>query len=465
MSGARLFSSPVATEPERPRRQLLLLCQEFYPEQVATGKSLTELCEELVDMDVDVSVVCGQSTLLADKDRLPIAMTYRGMSIQRVANTRFSPCSLLGKMMNSVTFTVLVLSRLLRTKFDVPVLVSTTPPFLSFAAALASWATGLRYVLRVADVYPDTAVNLGILKERRPTTILWHFLNRTAYRRASAIIVLGRCMADVINRRTARRFADKVHCIHVWGDDSMIQTAGAEDLEANEFTTAWGLEGKFVVLYAGNMGRSHDIETIMKAARRLSHDPTILFLMVCSGYKRPWAIRFAAEHGLTNCQFRDHVEREFFPRLLRVAGVGLTCLQKGQEGLSVPSKAYGLMTAGVPQIAVMAPSAEIARVAVEEDCGVVVEPGDVDGLVTAISELRDAPARRRRMAENARRANTQRYSLKAAASRYYDLFCPLWEHTDSPIPARPPRPRLQERSPSARTAFALLKRAFGPGEA
>lgn len=172
-------------------------------------------------------------------------------------------------------------------------------------------------------------------------------------------------------------------------------------------------------------------------------------------------MQFAADHDLANCRFHGYVERDMFPALLQTAAIGLTCLAKGQEGLSVPSKAYALMAAGVPQIAVMARSAEIARVVVEEGCGLWVVPGDVDGLVTAIRQARASPALLRRMAELARRANCEKYSLEAAAAQYYDLLQPLWQEIESDADCRSPRQPL--RSTFLRSGSAPVSPRQGVG--
>ncbi len=408
-------------------RRVLFLCQEFYPEQVGTGKSMSELAEEFVRRGIAVDVVCAQPTLVDRDRRYEARMTWRGIGIRRIGSSRFAPATTAGKLANSLTFTASAALDLLAHTGDCPILVTTTPPFLMYAATLARVLQNRRFVVRVGDVYPSAAINAGALADGSWAVAAWDVFNEWSFARAEKVIVLGRCMEQALNARYGDRYADKLATIHVWGDDDTI--LAAEPGDENPLAAGWGIADRFVALYSGNMGRTHDVETIIEAARRLRDRDDILFLMVCGGYKRPLAERLARD--LPNVRFEDYVSRDEYPRLLAAADVGITSLIAGQEGLSVPSKSYGMMCAGLPIVALMSASAEVARVVADEDCGVVVRPGhavglgDAAGLADAILELKNDPARRRRLGENGARASREKYSLRIAADRYLELLEPL----------------------------------------
>jgi len=400
--------------------ELLVLCQIFYPELVSTGQTLTELCEELVGMGVDIEVVCAPPTITDRKTRVPGYMEYQGIRIKRVWSTRFPKLNIFGRIINQLTYAFSVFFHLLRDTSKRPILVLTNPPFLAVICGLLRMFGGKPYIYLIFDVYPDTAVKLGVLREGGLLSRLWNLSNRFTFKHASVIVVIGGCMQEVIRGKLdASSSEGKIKPIHVWSDDRLIHPVPREE---NPFIKSWGLEGKFVVGYSGNMGRFHDMETIMEAARALKEHEDIVFLFVGEGHKKEWMMECVNKWRLSNCRFHTYVDRKDLGFSLSCSHVGLVSLATGQEGLSVPSKTFGLMAAGVPVIAVISSSSEIARVLDEEGCGIVVMPGDVDGLTGSILSLYEDRRRLESMSRNARQAVDRKYNLKSAAKAYYELI-------------------------------------------
>jgi len=207
--------------------------------------------------------------------------------------------------------------------------------------------------------------------------------------------------------------------IPIWSDDRLIQPV---EVEKNPFIKRWNLDGKFVVSYSGNMGRFHDMETIMEAVRVLNGNDDICFLFVGEGYKKKWMKEYANKWELGNCQFHTYVEREEHVFSLACADVGLVSLSPGQEGLSVPSKTFGILAAGVPVIGIMDRNSEISFVIEENNCGFVIEPGNVEGLVETIFRLYSNPGLRQKLGKNGLLAIRNKYNLKNAANKYYSIL-------------------------------------------
>jgi glycosyltransferase involved in cell wall biosynthesis len=399
--------------------KLLVLCQLFYPELVSTGQTLTELCEQLAQMGVDVRVLCGPPTIVDRKTDVPKDLKYCGISIKRVWGTRFPKLNILGRMINQVTFAFSIFWHLLWDNSKRPILVLTNPPFLSIICAFFRIITGRPYIYLIFDVYPDTPIKLGLLKEKSFITRLWNLCNEITFRYSSRIIVIGRCMKEIITKKVGSKYLDKIHTIHVWSDDRLISTSRKEN---NPFINEWGLEGRFVVSYSGNMGRFHDMETIMEGVRLLMKYDDIVFLFIGEGHKKSLIMEYADKWQLTNCQFHTYVERENLGFSLACADVGLVSLSNGQEGLSVPSKTFGIMSAGVPVVAIMSSVSEIARILIEEECGVVVKPGDTKHFVDSILNLYNNRQKLKAMGSNAKKAIVSKYNLHAASKAYYDLL-------------------------------------------
>ena len=262
----RLNNMPEKREKRHP--ELLVLCQLFYPELVSTGQTLTELCEQLVHLGMDVEVVCGPPTIL-DKDKKTAKHTeHEGIRIRRVWGTRFPKLNLVGRVINQLTFAASVFLYLLLRHPRKPILVLTNPPFLAITCAILRVFKIIGpYIYLVFDVYPDTAVQLGVLKEKGLLSRLWELFNTFTFKQASTIVVIGRCMQDVIKQKTEKsglKLDDKLYYLNIWSDDKLISAALDKE---NPLKKKWNLEQKFIVGYFGNMGRFHDMETIVKALK------------------------------------------------------------------------------------------------------------------------------------------------------------------------------------------------------
>lgn len=405
------------------RKSLLVLCQLYYPELVSTGQTLTELCSEMTTLGWNIEVVCAQPTTTLGSENIDKVIFHDGVTIRRVWATRFPKLNLLGRIFNQLTYSLSTIFYLIFKTRSRPILVLTNPPFLPFSCLFAkSFRFDLKFALLVFDVYPDTAVHLGVIKKNGLVQYVWDKLNTLSYRASSRIIVIGRCMRDVIlekGRQVGLDLGPKIEMIHIWADDSAILQSGHTTPSVLQ---GRGLEGKFIVLYSGNMGRFHDLETVLEAATKLKNHPDIRFVFIGEGAKKKLVTETIARLGLINCVVDTYVPREELGALLHSAKVGLSTLLRGQEGLSVPSKTLGLMAAGLPVIAIMEETSEIARLCREGNFGKVITPGDSDRLVQDLIDLHDHPERCKQMGINGQTMLLESLTLRKAARAYSCLI-------------------------------------------
>lgn len=396
-----------------------IISQLFYPELVSTGQTLTELGEALVQKGCTVEVICGPITLSRNIKPAPKTVHYEGMIIHRVWGTAFPKLNTIGKLLNHITFSISLFFKLLFIRDKVPYLVVTNPPFIGIIMALVRKLGGNPYIYVIFDVYPQTAIQLNVIHDTSMIASLWHKANAFVFRNASDIVTIGRCMENLIKAVLPKDMHNKLSRVHVWGDNDRI-VKQIESHPENPFIKRWRLEGKFVVSYSGNMGRFHDMMTIVKAAEALQKNPSIVFLFVGDGYYKTVLQDYVTQHAITNCFFYPYVDRDEYGLSLSVADIGLVSLLPHQVGLSVPSKSFGLMAASLPIVAIMPPECEIARIIEENDCGHRVDPGDVDGLIRFISNAAKHPSLLTKMGENGKKCVFEKFSLQEAASSYYN---------------------------------------------
>ena len=181
------------------------------------------------------------------------------------------------------------------------------------------------------------------------------------------------------------------------------------------------LAGKFVVGYSGNLGRAHDCETLLAAARLLEKSPDVAFQFVGGGYH--FANLRAA--GLANLRVKGYVPEEQLGESLAVCDVHLVTLLPAFEGLIVPSKFYSIAAAGRPVIFIGDAEGEIARAIAAQDCGLSVAAGDGAALARAIEDLRASPDRLQAMGARARSAFEREWDRPIALARWREIIAEL----------------------------------------
>jgi glycosyltransferase involved in cell wall biosynthesis len=191
-------------------------------------------------------------------------------------------------------------------------------------------------------------------------------------------------MRDVVRRSLHPRDFDKCVEIPNWANGDEIVPRAPTD---NPMRQELGLVDKLVVLYSGNMGLVHDLGTVMGAVERLHRLRNVRFLLIGDGGKRKWIEETIAQNDLKNVILLPYQPEELLPFSLTCGDVSLVTLRKGMEGLSVPSKIYSSLAAGLAIMAVAGENSEIAEIVKGNECGFRVSQGDVDGLVKAIEGL------------------------------------------------------------------------------
>ena len=192
--------------------------------------------------------------------------------------------------------------------------------------------------------------------------------------------------------------------------------------EPNPLRGEWGLDGKFVVGYSGNLGRAHEYGTLLAAAEALRDERDMVFLFIGGGASMDGLRAEAGRAGSGICCFGHTSPTSALRESLAVPDVHLVVLRPEMEGLIVPSKFYGIAAAGRPTIFVGSLEGEIAGLLAEGEAGFSVAMGDGEGLADAILRLRDDPEFRERMGRNARRLCEERFSRRAALERWEEVL-------------------------------------------
>ena len=397
--------------------RLVILNQFFHPDHSATSQLMTDLAESLVERGFEVTALAGRGRYNGGGG-LPPREEYRGVRVERAWATGFGKGRAIGRLADYLSFYLGATWKLSTLRRHDVVLVLTTPPLISLPALLVCRLRRMKLVALVQDVYPDVAVALGALSERGLAARLLGALNRFVLSRADRIVVLGECMRERVAEKAGAGADGRIDVIHNWADGEKI--APLANGEENAFRREQDLGERFVVLFSGNFGRVNEFATVLDAARRLRGREDILFLFVGDGARAAEIEDFVRREAPANVRVLPYQPRETLRHSLAAGDAHLVTLAEGLAGLSVPSKAYGILAAGRPVLFVGDPGSDIARLVGEHGCGEVFPSGAGERLARTIAGWADDRARPAALGEKARALFASRFDRPHAVSAYVE---------------------------------------------
>jgi colanic acid biosynthesis glycosyl transferase WcaI len=399
-------------------KRVIFLNRFFFPDHSATSQILTDLAFHLAASGIQVRVVTSRQRYDDPEADLPEAESICGVAIYRISTTRFGRSALIGRGFDYFSFYMTACRSVLAWAKPGDLLVAKTdPPLLCIAAKYVANRRGLHLINWLQDLYPEVAAELGVPFTKGPLGRALLQLRDASLRAAAANVVVGERMAEALRNRGIS--PGIIHVIPNWCDDEEIQPVAPLN---NPLRREWGLEGRFVVCYSGNLGRAHEFETVLAAAERLRGDERFCFLFIGGGKKFDELIRSVRERRLNHLfRFVPYQERKLLKLSLGVADIHLISLRPELEGLIVPSKLYGIAAAGRPIIAIAAADGEVGRLVQRHGCGVVVEPGQGEHLSDTLLGLPTHPVCLAEMGRRARAMLETQFTRRHGFERWRTL--------------------------------------------
>lgn len=282
------------------------------------------------------------------------------------------------------------------------VIYVTNPPISYWASLLL----GNSYSIIVYDIYPDALKNINI-DSSSFIFRLWKKINQRVFSKAKHLYTLSDGMAALLSQYCRR---DKIKVIPCWSGSDKLKPISKEE---NLFIKEHRLEGKFVVMYSGNIGYTHNVETIIRIAEKLRNIPDICFYIIGEGLKKKILMEMVKSEKLENCFFLPYQPVEMMNHSLAAADVSVVTLTAETAFVSVPSKTYNLLAVGSPLLVIAPQGSEIERLVFENECGMSFEQAEVDSMVSYIMKLKDNVVLRRKLSENSRKASRDYTFLNA----------------------------------------------------
>ena len=404
---------------------ILVLCPHFAPDVAPTGVVMTAIVERLAERGHRLHVVTavpwyrhhaveagwdGQLTRHED--------TSWGR-ITRVHPFPTDKTNLAARAVGFAGFTALAVAEGAITQERPDVVLAMSPPLtLGAAGWMVARSRRAPFVFNIQDVFPDVAVELGLLTDPRAIAAARR-LEVATYRAADAVTVLSdELAANVAAKIGGADPGRTVHVIPNFVDLDAVPATPAPGGAA--YRAEFGLGDRTVVMYAGNVGYSQSLDLLVHAARAMAHRSDVVFVVNGGGSALEGLRADASDLG--NVVFVGMQPRERLGEVLAAGDVHLVPLRRGLARASVPSKLYSVLAAARPLVASVDPGTEVARTVAAAGAGVSVPPDDPGAFAAGVADLVDDPVRRRAMGEAGRRFVETWASSGAVAIAYEALF-------------------------------------------
>lgn len=405
-------------------KEYVLVTEYFYPDTASTGQLLTDLATGLEDRGLDMTVYTGQPNYHSgENERQPRKTRHEGVLVKRIRAPQVRQSSLPRRLFNWTVF-ILWMSAVLACSVpdrEREVIFVSNPPFLSIPLWMVCRIRGWDYTYIVHDLYPDQPRILGYISAGGLIDRVWSTLHARVFRDARNIVALGPVMRErIVQNAKGMVSKDDVTIIHNWADGSFIHP---REKSNNWFSQKHDLVEPFSIVYSGNIGEFHDLETLVKAAAEFE-EGEVQVLVIGEGDNKRHIENLAANldvHGGV-VKFLPYQPHEALPYSLTAGDVSVVTVMEGFEGVCVSSKLYSALAAGEPILCIAQPDDDEARIVKEHDAGKQVSQGDTAEIVTAIQEWRESPERKESQGANAREAFEKHFSREQAVGNYYRLL-------------------------------------------
>jgi colanic acid biosynthesis glycosyl transferase WcaI len=296
------------------------------------------------------------------------------------------------------------------------VIIAPSPPLtIGVFAWILGKFHGAPFIYNVQEIYPDIAVRLGALRNKRLIGLLER-LERFVYRKGKKIAVIAPRMRQRLLEKGVP--SAKVEVVPNFVDIGDLSPMSKD----NDFSRRHGIQGKYVVSYAGNMGPAQGLESFIEAAVLLRDEPGIHFLMVGDGILRESFREKVTRSGLGNFTLLDYQPYSMMPRIYAASDVCLVPQAEETGCDAVPSKVYRIMACARPVLATTDPESDLANLIREAGCGAIVPPGSPSELAGVIRDACREQARWKEMGQAGRAHVVEHYSRHAVTDRYCELI-------------------------------------------
>jgi glycosyltransferase involved in cell wall biosynthesis len=394
-------------------KPLAIISQYFYPNPISTSQLLTDLSLGLAQKGHKVHIFT--STPKSTATPLP----PKNLTIYRSLSPLPQGHSILSKALASLFFILSGLAYVLfRLPKTTPLLIASNPPYAGLLGMCFKLFRGGQYTFLFQDIFPESAVLSGVFK---PHSLLYYFFNRLmaliCHQAQHTIVLTPAMQAHLQKKHPTLNQHTHLTVIENWAIEAIRPIPKTQ----NPFAQQYGLDRTFTVLYSGNIGRLHDIETIAQAIVLLQDQP-IQFVFIGNGPKQPILTEYLEKYQLQNLLLLPFQPRSQLTNTLTACDISLVSLIPGAETTVAPCKLYGMLAAGRAILSIAQPGSYVDGLLRDAECGLNCPPGKPQQLAQTIQNLSQNLPLVERMGTNAHQRYQKHYTFQRALAQYQQLL-------------------------------------------
>lgn len=402
----------------KTRNTLLIISLVFIPDPASVGQHMADVAREMVTRGWRVVVLTSARGYDDPSVQYPFRELWNGVEIVRFPFSSFGKANLASRLFGQVLFLAQCIFRGIMTRGLSAVLVSTIPPMASAAALAIRMVRRKPVIFWVMDINPDEVVLLGKVRASSWGVRCLDWLNRWILRVSRHVVLLDHYMET---RMVAKvNVSEKITILPPWPHEDYIKPV---DHRANPFRVKHGLKNKFVFMYSGNMSIASPLTTVLRAAVQFCDDSRLAFVFIGGGLGKQEVEEVIQLYRPTNMLCLPYQPLNELKYSLSAADVHFVTLGDKMAGVIHPCKVYGIMAAARPFIYVGPKPSHITNILEQTPLGWFVEGGDVEGLVSLISELSSFDSTTlRRMGLNGKDLLEREYRKSKLCGKFCDII-------------------------------------------
>ncbi|MCA9230507.1 MAG: glycosyltransferase family 4 protein [Planctomycetales bacterium] len=396
---------------------LLVISQVYVPDPASVGQHMHDAAAELVRRGYRVIVYTASRGYDDPSNKYPKRETLDGVTIRRLPCSSFGKKSIKIRLLAQTLFLLQVMLRGLFTRKLDRILVSTSPPMASMAAVFISFFRRVPITFWAMDINPDQVVAMGQTSQGSLVVRVFEVINRAILRRARGVVALDRFMAARLEAKEP--VGDRMAVMPPWPHESHLEPVAHQE---NPFRKEHGLEGKFVIMYSGNISPAHPITTILEAAKQMEGDERVVFLFIGGGNGKRQIDAFVEREKLRNVITLPYQPLDKIKFSLSAGDVHLVAMGDEMVGIVHPCKVYGAMTVARPVLLLGPMESHVGELLAEYEFGWQVDHGNVDGARELIGRIASTDQQAlTEMGQRARDGIRRELSMKALSARFCDV--------------------------------------------
>jgi colanic acid biosynthesis glycosyl transferase WcaI len=307
-------------------------------------------------------------------------------------------------------------------KFDLSLIYIPPLPLYYFAKKIKKY-DGTPSILNYQDFHPQELIDVGIIRNPLVRRIMEH-IERQSYKNSDYITVLTEGGIEFVTQRGA----DPKKVCHIYNAVNLNDINSHQT--TNDFKKEEGIEDKFLISYAGILSYFQNVDQILEVAKELKEYNDIVFCIVGDGNSKEILEHKISKEQINNVRLLPLQSRDKYYDIIKSSDISLLSLDSRMQAPCLPGKTINLMACGKPIIALVPENSETAIILKRVQCAVVVNPGDIEGMRSAILRLKDNASAREAMGNNGRRYLEQNMNVEKSVSIYEEIFRALTENKD-----------------------------------